>query len=56
MPKIVSRLTPIVVVEGSEYLAIVPALAGVRTRDLAELSASLESARSELLAAIDFLF
>ena len=56
MPKVVSRLTPIVVVEGSEYLAIVPALAGVRSRDLAELRASLASARSELLAAIDHLF
>ena len=56
MPKIASRLTPIVVVQGSEYVALVPALTGMRSRDLVELSCSLVSARSELLAAIDYLF
>ena len=56
MPKIRSRLTPIVTVQGSEYIALVPELAGVRSRDLVDSSDSLASARSELLAAIDYLF
>jgi toxin CcdB len=56
MPKIISRLAPIVELDGSEHLVLVPALTGMRSRDLAECHASLVSARSELLAAIDYLF
>jgi toxin CcdB len=56
IPKVVSRLTPIVVMDGSEHMVLVPALTGVRLRDLRERHASLASARSELLAAIDYLF
>ncbi len=56
MPKVISRLTPIVVLDGSEHMVLVPALTGMRARDLTDRHASLTSARSELLAAIDFLF
>jgi hypothetical protein len=35
---------------------VVPALMGIRSRDLAELRGSIASARSELLGAIDYLF
>jgi toxin CcdB len=56
MPKVISRLTPLVVLDGSEHMVLVPALMGMRLRDLTKRHASLASARSELLAAIDYLF
>jgi toxin CcdB len=56
MPRVASRLTPIVALNGSEHVVLVPALAGMRCRDLIERRASLASARSELLSAIDYLF
>jgi hypothetical protein len=37
-------------------MVLVPALAGVRTRDLMKRDGSLAAARGELLAAIDYLF
>jgi toxin CcdB len=56
IPKVISRLTPIVALDGSEHLVLVPALMGMRLRDLTKRHASLASARRELLAAIDYLF
>jgi toxin CcdB len=56
IPKIISRLTPIVALDGVEHMVLVPALTGMRLRDLTKHHASLASARSELLAAIDYLF
>ena len=56
IPKVISRLTPIVALDGAEHMVLVPALTGMSVRDLKERRASLASARSELLAAIDFLF
>jgi toxin CcdB len=56
MPKVISRLTPIVALDGAEHMVLVPALAGVRTRDLAKRLGSIAAARSDLLAAIDYLF
>jgi toxin CcdB len=56
IPKVISRLTPIVALDGSEHMVLVPALAGMSVRDLRKRHASLASARGELLAAIDFLF
>jgi len=56
MPEIISRLTPFVALDGSKYMVLVPALGGVRSRDLANPVSSLASARGELLAAIDYLF
>jgi toxin CcdB len=54
--KVISRLTPIVALEGTEHMVLVPALTGMSVRDLMERHGSLASARGELLAAIDFLF
>jgi toxin CcdB len=54
--KVISRLTPIVALDGSEHMVLVPALTGMSFRDLKQRHASLTSARSELLAAIDYLF
>lgn len=56
MPTVASRVTPRVVVEGGEHLVLVPALTGIRARDLQGRSCSIASARSEVLAAIDYLF
>ena len=56
MPKVVSRLTPRVSVDGSEHMVLVPALTGLRFRDLMKRHASLASARSQLLGAVDYLF
>jgi hypothetical protein len=53
---IAGRLTPVVTVESSEHVVLVPALAGVRRGDLKERAASLSAARTEILAAIDLLF
>ncbi len=54
--KVISRLTPIVTLDSAEHMVLVPALTSMSVRDLKERHASLASARSELLAAIDLLF
>jgi toxin CcdB len=56
MPKVMSRLTPIVAVDGEEHMVLIPALTGMRRRDLMKPHASLSASRGELLAAIDYLF
>lgn len=56
MSKIAGRLTPIVGFQESEHVVLVPAMMGVRLRDLVERCGSIASARSALLAAIDYLF
>jgi toxin CcdB len=56
MSKIAGRLTPVVALNGSEHVVLVPAMTSVRSRDLAKRLGSVVSARSELLAAIDYLF
>jgi toxin CcdB len=56
MPKVISRLTPIVALEGSEHLVLVPALTGLQARDLKERHGSIASGRNKVLAAIDYLF
>jgi toxin CcdB len=56
MSKIAGRLAPIIEFQGSEHVALVPAMMGVRSRDLTERCGSIAFARSELLAAIDYLF
>jgi toxin CcdB len=53
---IAGRITPIVIVESAELVVLVPALAGVRHRDLEVRVASVAAARTEVLAAIDLLF
>lgn len=56
LPAIAGRLTPIVALESSEFVVLVPALAGVRRHDLRVPVASLAGARTEVLAAVDLLF
>jgi toxin CcdB len=56
MSNVAGRLTPIVAFQGDNYVVLVHALAGVRTRDLKERNGSMPSARNALLASIDYLF
>jgi toxin CcdB len=56
MPKVAGRLTPTVAVNGSDHVVVVPGLTAIRARDLAQSIGSIGSARSNLLAAIDYLF
>jgi toxin CcdB len=56
MPKMAGRLTPIVSIEGVLHAVLVPALTGIRARDLPQRHCSVAAARGELLAAIDYLF
>lgn len=56
LSKVTGRLTPTVLMDSSEYVVLVPALAAVRRRDLGQNVGSLATARNELLAAIDYLF
>jgi toxin CcdB len=50
------KVTPLITIDRSEYLVLVPALSGVRTRDLRVSIGSFASDRQALLAAIDYLF
>ncbi len=56
MGTMAGRLTPAVTVNGSQFVVLVPAMSGVRLRDLRDRVGSLLIARAELLAAIDYLF
>lgn len=56
LPDVAGRLTPIVKVESEQHVVLVPALAGVRRRDLGASVTSLSDARTDLLDAIDYLF
>ena len=50
------RLMPVVALLGNDHIVVVPRLTAIRSRDLIEKVSSLATARSELLAAIDYLF
>ena len=50
------RLMPMVSLRGANYRVLVPALTGVRSRDLRAHYDTVAFARSELLAALDYLF
>ena len=52
----VLKVAPIITIDGSEHLVLVPALTGVRARDLRDSIGSFASERAALLAAIDYLF
>ena len=50
------RVMPVVALQGKNHTVVVPRLTVVRSRDLVEKVSSLAAARSDLLAAIDYLF
>jgi toxin CcdB len=48
-------LTPLLTVEGKDYLMLTPQLAGVAVRDLGQIVANAAVQRGEIVAALDFL-
>jgi toxin CcdB len=48
-------LTPLVSVEGRDYLLLTPQLAGIPSRELGPEVADLSSSRDAIVAALDFL-
>jgi toxin CcdB len=48
-------LTPILVVEGKDYLMVTPQLAGIAARELGSAVADVSAQRPTMLAALDFL-
>jgi toxin CcdB len=56
MPAVSGRLTPVVDFNAGHYVVLMPAMTGVRARDLGAHRGSISAARGELLAALDYLF
>jgi toxin CcdB len=52
----IRRIIPVVTVQGSDHVVLVPRLTVMRSRDLIQKVGSVAAARAELLAAIDYLF
>jgi toxin CcdB len=50
-----NRLTPLLTVQGGQYLMLTPQLAGIAKRELGEEIENLAEARLEIIAAMDFL-
>jgi toxin CcdB len=50
------RVMPVVALQGNNHVVVVPRLTVMRSRDLIEKVTSIATARTELLAAIDYLF
>jgi toxin CcdB len=50
------RVMPVVALQGHDHVVLVPRLTVMRSRDLIEKICSVATARTELLAAIDYLF
>lgn len=56
MAPVVGRLTPVVRLDGEDFVALILNVGRVRSRDLGARQHSLAASRGELLAAIDYLF
>ena len=54
--KVLTQLTPILAIEGVNYLMLTPQLAGIQRKELGKAIMNIESARIEILNALDFLF
>ena len=55
-PPGIRRVMPVVALQGIDHVVVVPRLTVMRSRDLVEKVSSIAAARTELLAAIDYLF
>lgn len=53
--KILKTLTPILEIDGKQYVMVTPQLAGVPKRILGDTVADLSSKRDEIIAALDLL-
>jgi toxin CcdB len=52
----IRRVMPVIALQGHDLVVVVPRLTVMRSRDLVEKVGSILPARTELLAAIDYLF
>ena len=53
--KALTHLTPIVNIDGNDYLILTPQLAGIQRKELGKAIADIAHARTEILNALDFL-
>jgi len=53
--KVLTQLTPILNIEGIDYLMLTPQLAGIQRKELGKTIADISHARVEILNALDFL-
>jgi len=53
--KQISRLTPLLKIDGENYLMLTPQLAGINKKELGKPVADLSNSRTEIVAALDFL-
>jgi toxin CcdB len=54
--KPMTRLNPVFDVEGGKFVMSTPEIAGVRMQDIGEKVGSLDQRRTEIIAALDYLF
>jgi toxin CcdB len=52
----IGRLTPHVEIAGIEHVLLIPSMTAIRADDLREQRGGLAAYRSEIVAALDFLF
>lgn len=53
--KPISRLTPLLKIDGENYLMLTPQLAGINKKEIGKAVADLSNSRTEIVAALDFL-
>ncbi|MEZ5495144.1 MAG: CcdB family protein [Pseudomonadales bacterium] len=53
--KQISRLTPLLKIDGENYLMLTPQLAGINKKELGKFAADLSNSRTEIVEALDFL-
>jgi toxin CcdB len=53
--KLLTQLTPILAIEGLEYLMLTPQLAGMQRKQLGKAITNVDHARTDILNALDFL-
>lgn len=53
--KTLTRLMPVVEIQGQEYFAITPQISGIAKRELGRCVANLASARADFVSALDLL-
>jgi toxin CcdB len=56
IPGVMGRLTPVVKVDGAEHVLLVPSMTAVAVSDLRTVRDQLMHHRTEIVAAIDYLF
>jgi toxin CcdB len=53
--KVLTQLTPIFKIDGTDFLMLTPQLAGIQRKELGKVIADVEYTRTDILNALDFL-